>query len=197
MAIGIVTGIPGVGKTTVLGKVEELLSKRGVRYKIMNYGDYMLRRALEGNYVKDRDQIRKLPLNIQKELQLQAAKAMYDEAQALGEGGVGLVDTHAVVRTPQGYLPGLPKHIIEILGPNVIFLIEAPPALILERQKRDQGRSRLDYSEESVIEEVMQFARSFAVASATLVGASVKIVINREGSPEEAAAEVVKVLTGG
>jgi adenylate kinase len=176
--------------------VEGLLSTERLKYKIMNYGDYMLKGALEGGYVKDRDQIRKLPLALQRDLQLKAAKSIYEDTMALGEGGVGLVDTHAVIRTPQGYLPGLPSHIIEILKPNVIFLIEAPPALIIERQKRDQARSRVDYSEESVVKEVMDFARYFAVSSATFVGASVKIVLNKEGLAEEAASEIVRVMTG-
>jgi len=105
-----------------------------------------------------------------------------------------IVDTHSVVMTPTGYWPGLPKHVIEILRPHVIFLIEASPNEIISRQQRDNTRRRQDYSSLEVVREVMEFARSFAVASATLVGASVKIILNREGQAEQASLEVLKVL---
>nr|AAB26492.1 adenylate kinase {N-terminal} [Sulfolobus acidocaldarius, DSM 639, Peptide Partial, 41 aa] [Sulfolobus acidocaldarius] len=41
MKIGIVTGIPGVGKSTVLAKVKEILDNQGINNKIINYGDFM------------------------------------------------------------------------------------------------------------------------------------------------------------
>ncbi|MEM0072825.1 MAG: adenylate kinase, partial [Metallosphaera sp.] len=126
MKLGIVTGIPGVGKTTVLNTIKEILYKENIKFLIMNYGDYMLKTAIEMKYVKNRDEMRKLPLNIQRELQLEAAKNIHKDASSLSEG-LSFLDTHAVIRTPGGYLPGLPKHIIEILQPQVIFLIESEP----------------------------------------------------------------------
>ncbi|MEM4138296.1 MAG: adenylate kinase, partial [Sulfolobaceae archaeon] len=163
--IGIVTGIPGVGKTTVLSKVKEILDRKGVENKIVNYGDYMLLTAQSLGLVKSRDEIRLLPLNLQKTLQTEAAKRISEEANTI-KNGVLLVDTHAVIRTPNGFLPGLPKHVIEVLSPNVIFLIEADPAEILNRQKRDITRNRSDYSSIEVIIETMNFARYSAMASA-------------------------------
>nr|WP_275691992.1 adenylate kinase [Metallosphaera sedula] len=191
--MGIVTGIPGVGKTTILNTIKEILSKENSKFLIMNYGDYMLKTAMEMKYVSNRDEMRKLPLNVQRQLQLEAAKNIYKDASSLGDG-LSFLDTHAVVRTPGGYLPGLPKHIVEILQPQVIFLIESDPELILKRQENDKTRARTDYSDPAVIKETMDFARYSAMASAVLVGASVKVVKNVEGDPSIAAHQIIKSL---
>ncbi|BFH73464.1 adenylate kinase [Sulfurisphaera javensis] len=193
MKIGIVTGIPGVGKTTVLGKVKEILEEKKINNKIVNYGDYMLMTAVKLGYVNNRDEMRKLPVEKQKQLQIEAARGIAKEAS---EGGEGLffIDTHAVIRTPSGYLPGLPKYVIEEINPKVIFLLEADPKIILDRQKRDTTRSRSDYSDEKVILETINFARYAAMASAVLVGATVKIIINVEGDPSIAANEIISSM---
>ncbi|MDT7875684.1 adenylate kinase [Sulfolobus sp. SCGC AB-777_L09] len=193
MKIGIVTGIPGVGKTTVLQKVKEILDNDKINNKIINYGDFMLNTALKLGYVKHRDEMRKLPVDKQKQLQIEAARGIAQEAK---EGGEGLlfIDTHAVIRTPSGYLPGLPKYVIEEINPKVIFLLEADPKIILERQKRDSTRIRSDYSDEKVIIDTINFARYAAMASAVLVGATVKVVINVEGDPSIAAKEIINSM---
>jgi Archaeal adenylate kinase len=59
----VVTGVPGVGKSTVMNGVCEKLN-----YRIMNFGDVMLEKGKEFG-VKNRDEIRKLPLEKQRELQ--------------------------------------------------------------------------------------------------------------------------------
>ncbi|TRM74142.1 adenylate kinase, partial [Sulfolobus sp. E5] len=46
----------------------------------------------------------------------------------------------------------------------------------------------------NVISEVINFARYAAVASAVLVGASVKVVNNLEGDPSVAANEIISTL---
>jgi adenylate kinase len=193
LKIGIVTGIPGVGKTTVLQKVKEILDNDKINNKIINYGDFMLNTALKLGYVKHRDEMRKLPVDKQKQLQIEAARGIVQEAK---EGGEGLlfIDTHAVIRTPSGYLPGLPKYVIEEINPKVIFLLEADPKIILERQKRDSTRIRSDYSDEKVIIDTINFARYAAMASAVLVGATVKVVINVEGDPSIAAKEIINSM---
>ncbi|MFP3064600.1 MAG: adenylate kinase [Sulfolobus sp.] len=193
MKIGIVTGIPGVGKTTVLQKVKEILDNDKINNKIINYGDFMLNTAIKLGYVKHRDEMRKLPVDKQKQLQIEAARGIAQEAK---EGGEGLlfIDTHAVIRTPSGYLPGLPKYVIEEINPKVIFLLEADPKIILERQKRDSTRIRSDYSDEKVIIDTINFARFAAMASAVLVGATVKVVINVEGDPSIAAKEIINSM---
>lgn len=76
----------------------------------------------------------------------------------------------------------------------MIFLIESDPELILKRQENDKTRARTDYSDPAVIKETMDFARYSAMASAVLVGASVKVVKNVEGDPSIAAHQIIKSL---
>jgi adenylate kinase len=53
---------------------------------------------------------------------------------------------------------------------------------------------RSDYSSLEVIQEVMDFARYAATASAVLVGATVKRVVNVEGNPSVAANEIINAM---
>ncbi|MFP3165546.1 MAG: adenylate kinase, partial [Acidianus sp.] len=55
-------------------------------------------------------------------------------------------------------------------------------------------RIRSDYADINVINETINFARYAAMASAVLVGASVKIVINKEGDPSIAAKEIISSM---
>jgi len=191
----IVTGVPGVGKTTVLGKVAEMLESRGKRFLVVNFGDYMFSEASREGWVRHRDEMRHLPLRRQLQLQEMAARAIRIEGEKrLGEEGVLLVDTHAVIKTSTGFWPGLPENVVKELRPDSIVLVEAPPEVIHERQMRDRGRVRSDIGGVEGIRELLSFARSAAMASATLVAASVYIVENVEGRPEEAAARIVELI---
>jgi adenylate kinase len=191
----IVTGIPGVGKTTVLGILLQESSKIGLRVEVANFGDYMLREAVRIGLVKDRDQLRKLPHRQQLELQKIAAKAIINDAKTkLGEKDLLIIDTHCVVKTTAGYWPGLPRHVIEELNPDSIVLIEADPELIAQRRARDVTRNRKDLGGEEEIKEMREMARAAAMAAATLTASSVYIVINPEGHPEEAAQSILALV---
>jgi len=103
----VIGGIPGVGKTTVLG----YLIAQGLQ--VENFGDVMLREAVKRGYVNNRDQMRKMPLDKQLEIQRVAG-----EYFALKESVV--IDTHLSVKTRSGYLPGLPFNILNIIKPGMI-----------------------------------------------------------------------------
>ena len=191
----IVTGVPGVGKTTVLGKVTEMLRERGRSFLAVNFGDYMFSEASRAGWVRHRDEMRHLPLRRQLQLQEMAAKAIrVDGEKSLGEDGVLLVDTHAVIKTSTGYWPGLPENVVKELRPDSIVLIEAPPEVIYERQLRDKGRVRSDIGGVEGIRLLLNYARTAAMASAVLVAASVYPVENVEGKPEEAARRIVELI---
>ena len=55
----IIAGIPGAGKTTVIGKAREEVS-----VKFVNYGDLMFEAARSRGDVTNRDEIRSLPLDL-------------------------------------------------------------------------------------------------------------------------------------
>ncbi len=63
MGVIVVTGIPGVGKTTVMKKAAE-----GMDINFVTFGTVMIEIAQEMKLVKDRDEMRKLTLEQQKKL---------------------------------------------------------------------------------------------------------------------------------
>ncbi len=193
----IVTGVPGVGKTTVLNKLKEEASRRGIKILILNFGDYMLKTAVEKGLVENRDQLRRLPHRKQLELQRDAARSIIRDAlKELGDTGVLIVDTHSVVKTTAGYWPGLPEHVIKELNPDSIVLIEAEPNEIIERQLADKTRYRKDILEggEEAIREMLLMARTAAMASATLTASSVFIARNPQGRIEEAVESILSLI---
>ena len=60
MSVVVVTGIPGVGKTTVMQKAAE-----GMDIQFVTFGTVMVEIAQELGLVKDRDDMRKLTLDQQ------------------------------------------------------------------------------------------------------------------------------------
>ena len=92
----IITGVPGVGKTTVVNEALKKLKDEGIEYQSINFGTFMFDVAVKENIVKDRDQMRSLDRAVQKKLQQSAGKAI-----AKVTGNV-LIDTHASVKTPGG-----------------------------------------------------------------------------------------------
>jgi adenylate kinase len=97
------------------------------------------------------------------------------------------------IKTPAGYLPGLPSRSLSLLKPDVLVLVEAGPEEISRRRMKDSTRKRDAALEETVREELL-FSRLMAGASAVHAGAPVKIVVNAEGNQEKAAREILDAL---
>jgi adenylate kinase len=194
--VAIIVGVPGVGKSTVVDLSVKILSSKGLKTIVLNYGDYMFKRLSLIGAVKNRDEIRSLPIRIQVENQAEAARMMIKNASEELQGSKGLliVDTHLLIRTPSGYWPGLPLHVAQELKPDAIILIEASPEEILSRQARDKTRVRKDYADPAIIEEMMRMNRIEALVVASFTGATVNIVYNREGEAEKAARELASIL---
>ena len=64
----IVVGIPGVGKTTVVSEVKKALEQLGIKTTLAEFGKIMLEEAKRVN-IKNRDEIRRLQIEDQKNLQ--------------------------------------------------------------------------------------------------------------------------------
>ena len=90
-----------------------------------------------------------------------------------------IIDTHASVKTPKGYLAGLPEWVLRELMPDVIVLVETDEDQILARRLADETRARDMEGVRSIIEH-QQFNRSIAAAYAMLTGCSIKIVTNAD-----------------
>jgi adenylate kinase len=183
----IVTGVPGVGKTTVVNGALKLLEDEGITYKTHNFWTYMFDVAQKEGIVKDRDEMRRLDKDIQKRLQKLAAKVMAKEK------GNALIDTHASVKTPKGYLAGLPEWVLRELMPDTIVLVETNEDQILIRRLSDDTRTR-DLEGSYSIGEHQQFNRSIAAAYSMMTGCTIIYVINADLLLEKAVEDMAAVL---
>jgi len=181
MGVIVVTGIPGVGKTTVMKKAAE-----GLDIKFVTFGTVMIDIAKEIGLVKDRDEMRKLSLEQQKDLQIKSA-------EKVASMGNVILDTHCTVKTPKGYMPGLPEWVLKKLMPTAIVVVEADPEEIFNRRAKDLTRARDPDSVDQIAEH--QFVnRSAAMAYAALTGATVKIVFNHDDLIEDAVKQAEPVV---
>ena len=186
--IVVLTGIPGSGKTTVTRKAIEKLAARGNPFQMVTYSDIMLDEAIHRGWVQVRDEIRKLEPHKQLDLQRMAARIIADMATTSL-----VVDTHATMRTPRGYLPGLPVWVLDELKPDLILVVEATPAEIIGRRNADKSRNR-DVQGEQGIREHQDVNRAICMAYAAHTGATVKILQNADGKLDEAAQELMLTL---
>ena len=189
MTLIIVTGMPGAGSSTV---IKEALKRKsegaGSEFVPGNYGDVMFEAAREAGLVEKRDDLRKLPGEKQREIQMLACNNLSKRRENL------IIDTHCTIKTPRGYLPGLPEYVLRELKPDQFVLIEATPEEILARRQRDKTRRR-DVEDKRGIEEHQLMNRAMAMAYACLTGASVKIIENHQGALGNAADAFFALLT--
>jgi adenylate kinase len=185
--IAVVTGIPGTGKTTVATKAMELLKAEGIEYKMVTYGDVMIEIAKAKKIAEDRDAMRKLDPETQKRIQELAAEKI-----GTMKGNI-LVDTHCTIRTPRGFLPGLPEGVLKKLKPNAIILVEASPAEIAGRRNRDKTRTRDAESVEGIALH-QDTNRNIAAAYSVFTGATVKVIQNPDNGVDAAGKEMAGVL---
>jgi len=192
----IVTGIPGVGKTTVCKEAEALAAEEGLKLKVLNFGDVMVEIMKKSGRPLHRDKLRKMDVSAQKVVQAQAA-AKLAKAVEEAEGHV-IIDTHMIVRTGTGYLPGLPKHVLDVLKPDFLVLIETDPEEIAARRAKDlaAGERERDVRVMEELKEELEFSRMVASACSVLTGAPVVIIKNPTGGQREAAKALLELFRG-
>ena len=144
----VIVGIPGVGKTSLLTKLEDLISQQNKTVSVRSFGTVMLGEAMK-NGVKDRDELRTLPIEKQKKLQKLAAEMISDL-----EDDVIFIDTHAFISTKAGFYPGLPNYVIQIIEPTNFIAITASPNEIHNRRMKDETRDRDPVSIEDIKKEL-------------------------------------------
>jgi adenylate kinase len=187
----IIVGIPGVGKTTVITRAAELLSSSQKRKAtVVTYGTLMFEEAQKIG-VKNRDEMRRLPVEQQKKLQETAARRIAEM-----QDDVVIVDTHLFISTREGYYPGLPMRLITIMNPTNLIMVAADPVEIAERRKNDPSRQRDEASPEAIKND-LDFSKMMLASCSILTGAPFAIVVNGDGNVDDAAAGVASILAGG
>lgn len=173
----IAMGLPGAGKTTVL---------KGLKtdYEIHNFGDLMFEIEKEKFGIKQRDEMRKISIEQQKEVQM----LVYQKLSKMGKKVI--LDTHCSVRTPNGYFPGLPFEYLKLLEVDSLVLVTADPKEIEKRREEDPTRKR-DADDIALHD---QMNKAYLAAYSAFTGAPAVIIMNRQGKLEDAVAQFEKVL---
>ena len=184
----IIVGIPGVGKTTVITRAAEMLNLKH-KTTVVVFGTVMFEEAKKMG-LKSRDEMRRMPVEDQRKLQEMAAQRIAEMRD-----DIVLIDTHLFINTGEGYYPGLPMRLLNIMKPTNMVMVAADPNEIAERRKTDQTRQRDIVSAENIQKE-LDISRVMVASCSILTGAPFAIIMNRDGGVEEAAANITKMLLG-
>lgn len=183
----VVVGIPGVGKTTVVSKVVEKLNALNKSVSVHSFGTVMFEEAKK-NGLKDRDDLRKLTVEEQKNLQKKAAEKIAEHQE-----NIVIIDTHAFISTKEGYYPGLPHYVIQILKPTHFIAVSAKPDEIYNRRTNDDSRDR-DIISIGSIKEELDVQDAMLSSCSVLSGSPMKVVLNTEGKVEVAADSIINAI---
>jgi len=184
----IVVGVPGVGKTSVINESKKYLK---YEFKVVNTGDIMFELAKEKYNINNRDEIRKkLTFEQQKELQREAIKIIKEMEK---ENDV-ILDTHLVIESYEGYIPGMLREYAEILKPDgIVVIISDPDKIFVRRLKDIQIRGR-DIENLKRIEIQQNLTIYFTTMFMFEYGTIVEVINNEEGLLEESAKKFAEFL---
>lgn len=184
----VIVGIPGVGKTTVITRAAEMLNENR-KTTVVVFGTVMFEEAKKMG-LKSRDEMRRMPVEEQRRLQEMAAQHIAEMRD-----DIVLIDTHLFINTIEGYYPGLPMRLLNIMKPTNMVMVAADAGEIAERRKTDQTRQRDIISAENIQKE-LDISRVMVASCSILTGAPFAIIMNNDGQVDEAAANIAKMLLG-
>lgn len=183
----IIVGIPGVGKSSVISLAIEQLKQKGKKATIVVFGTVMLEEAHKMG-VKNRDELRKMSLGKQRDLQEKAAKRISEI-----EDSIVIIDTHLFIKTIEGYYPGLPMHLLDIIKPTHFVMVLAEAGEIVNRRNSDKSRDRDIVAVEDIQDE-LDILRVMIASSSILTGSPFIAIVNNDNEIEQAVSSMVKVL---
>lgn len=185
--IVIVGGVPGVGKTTVINHALYFAKAEGLEVVILVYGSVMMEIAKRDYNVQDRDELRNLSPEIQKEIQKRAAMRIAERAR----GKIAIVDTHYTIKTSAGsFLQGIPQWVSDELNPSLLVIIETDPDEIIQRRSVDESRHR-DLDTTSVLFEHQLINKTVASSICQKTGALLAVIKNKQGVATDAGKELL------
>jgi len=181
------TGIPGVGKTTLLAKIVETLKSQGKSVNVMSFGTLMFEIA-QKNGLTDRDGLRKLPVKEQQNLQKIVAEKISEQNEQ-----IVIIDTHSFINSSEGYYPGLPEHVLKIIKPTNFISISAKPEEIYNRRMKDDTRNR-DKITLINIKKELEYQSGMISACAVITGSPIRHILNDEGKVDEAVNKIISSI---
>jgi len=184
----IIVGIPGVGKTTLITRASEMLNQKR-KTTIVVFGTIMLEEAKKMG-IKNRDELRRMTVEDQRNLQDLAAQRIIEI-----KDDIVMIDTHVLINTDEGYYPGLPLRLLNIMKPTNMVMVAADPNEIAQRRRSDQTRQR-DIASLENIQKELEISRVMVASCSILTGAPFAIIMNSDDQIEEAAANIAKTLLG-
>ncbi|AFU57152.1 adenylate kinase [Candidatus Nitrososphaera gargensis Ga9.2] len=185
----VIVGIPGVGKTTVITRAAEMLNEKR-KTTVVVFGTVMFEEAKKMG-LKSRDEMRRMPVEEQRRLQEMAAQRIAEMRDS-----IVLIDTHLFINTAEGYYPGLPMRLLNIMKPTNMIMVAADANEIAERRRTDQTRQR-DIASAENIQKELDISRVMVSSCSILTGAPFAIIMNNDGQVDEAAANIAKILLVG
>jgi len=183
----IIVGIPGAGKSTIISNATEILQNIGTTIRTVVFGTVMFEEAKKLG-INDRDQLRKLSIEVQQKLQAMTA----DYISSLQESVV-VVDTHLFIKTPSGYYPGLPMNLILKINPDRLILVTADSEEILRRRIKDNTRTRDTITDEEIKRD-LGVSLSMISCLSILTGAPFEIIYNHDNMIDSATSLMVELL---
>jgi adenylate kinase len=184
----IIVGIPGVGKTTLITRAAEMLNQKR-KTTVVIFGTIMFEEAKKMG-LNNRDEMRRMTVEDQRRLQDVAAQRITEM-----NDDIVMIDTHLFINTDEGYYPGLPMRLLNIMKPTNMVMVAADPREIAERRNSDQTRQR-DIASAENIQKELDISRVMVASCSVLTGAPFAIIMNKDGQMGEAAANIAKILLG-
>ena len=183
----IIVGIPGVGKSTIISNATTALQNMGTSVTTVVFGSVMFEEAKKLG-ITDRDQMRKLSIDVQQKLQNMAANLISARRES-----IVVIDTHLFIKTSSGYYPGLPMNLILKLNPDRLILVSANSEEILRRRKDDNTRTR-DMISDDEIKRDIEVSLSMISSLSILTGAPFEIIHNHDNMIDSATSHMVELL---
>ena len=184
----VVVGIPGVGKTTVISRTAEILSQRGIQTAVVVFGTMMFEEAGKLG-INNRDEMQRQSIEVQRHMQNLAARRIADL-----KDNIVIVDTHLFINTNEGYYPGLPLHLLEVMKPTNIVMVAADPEEIVNRRRIDETRDR-DIESVENIQYQLDLSKIMVATCSVLTGCPFIIIMNSNNKIDETASNIVKALS--
>jgi adenylate kinase len=182
----LITGVPGVGKTSIAEKISSKYS-----LPITNFGDVLFDLVkTKKPQIKHVDEMRtKLTFKEYKKFQQQTARQIEKKV------GDKIITSHLSIDTKTGFKPGFPLEIVEIIKPDIIFIIESPIKEIKQRREQDESDRNRGQDLENWIDFHQGYNRALAASYSFYTGNYCYPVLNRQGMLEETFAEINQVIS--